>query len=176
MSRYFLREATLTSSIWIWLTCCCSTASLPLSSFSLSTLHCMVISFPTLRPSEGSWRNPTVRQGSSTGRCKTIALLNTKALLSESDPEWSASTGLCAPAALSPLISYLIFRMLSGSCKSFPYVVQTISQFAVNTSTRMSFCMLTCVNDFWRKRTRVLTRCESSYRLYVTVSFITLSW
>lgn len=78
-------------------------------SFNLSTLHFILTSCPTLKQSEENGRNPTARQGSSTGRCKIIVLL-----------KWSSpcsagftGTGVCAPTARSPDIPYLIFNILS---------------------------------------------------------------
>ena len=95
------------------LTLCLETPSLS-KSFNLSTLHCILTSCPTLRPSEGRGRKPTARQGSSTGLCKVIALLKINSCLASSTPIDSFMTGGWAPIVLLPEIPYLIFNMLSG--------------------------------------------------------------
>ena len=92
-------------------------SSLP-ESFNLSTLQFMVTSCPTRRPFEGRGRKPTAKQGSSTGLCKTRALLKVKGSVSLSGPVSSLVTGLWAPRFLSPDIVYLIFNTLIGSDSS----------------------------------------------------------
>lgn len=82
--------------------------------FNLSTLHCILTSCPTLRPSEGRGRKPTAMHGSRTGLCKVIAVLKINSCLTPSTPVDSFKKGRWAPDVLSPEIPYLIFNMLSG--------------------------------------------------------------
>lgn len=92
----------------------CSEISFSAKSFNLSTLHCILTSCPTLRPSGGRGRKPTARHGSSTGLCKVIALLKINSCPEPSTPVDSFMKGEWAPIVLSPEIPYLIFNMLSG--------------------------------------------------------------
>lgn len=92
----------------------CSEISFSFQSFNLSTLHCILTSCPTLRPSEGRGRKPTARLGSSTGLCKIIALLKINSCLAPSTSIDSFIKGGWAPIVLSPETPYLIFNMLSG--------------------------------------------------------------
>lgn len=97
----------------------CSEIFLTSKSFNLSTLHCILTSCPTLRPSEGRGRKPTARHGSSTGLCKVIALLKINSCPAPSTPVDLFMKGGWAPIVLSPEIPYFIFNMLSG-CSPVP--------------------------------------------------------